>query len=269
MECANCTNFTLEGCDKCKAPYCSEECFDSHPCQQLGKSFDTWSDEYVVRRVRAGGAQGISAFEQLGKEIAHYKIQLRLRKRAPFEETPIRQLLVRLHSQYYEAATWWSQWAGGVERNALFLSRLLEDTIRALLSAEANTLRYMEDPDIQNASRELYEDLPELTVADRLFAQTEARKLNETTVNPRNFRDELRKINLYSDAQIDAIVDKWVKGPLEIVRITAIVMDLVVQQRRRITARALLRELAFDFAAFGEFLFSQGRNNALGEAFTQ
>lgn len=259
MECRNCVEQAASECDKCSELFCGEECFESHPCARIGKSFQSWLVTSVPEKKREGALSGITAFERLGVEIGHFKIQTRLRKRSPFQETPIRELLVNLHSQYYLAATYWAQWALGVDSDALALARLMEDTVRTVLSTEANTLRYLENERIDNVYRELYEDLEPLKPAEKIFASSEAERVLRTTVNPQRFAQKIKELDLYSQPEIDVIVSAWTEGPLEAVKTTVIIMDQVIKNRRRLLSKVLIKLLAYEFSQFGETLLSQLR----------
>lgn len=277
--CEICQVPTERGCSECKTTYyCSVSCqqkdWPQHQqqCEALIglETFDSVTRFHpALRTTRIGAAKGITAFAQLGKALALRIIQTELHDDPPFPLFEFRDVMVGLHSAYYEAATYWAVWFGRRPRRPLSheqakqFARLMEDTVDLHIELKIHALDLLvqardQPENVPDDYRQLMlpiEPLP--TQAARTRARVAFRNAQRSTINPTNFLAHLlNTVGMPRRAQ--ELTTAWKNNILEYLQVGLIYLRQYSQNPR--TARLpivkiFISDLITGFSQFGAELF--------------
>jgi len=224
------------------------------------KSFDEYSAGFgVPLQPKSGSAEGIAAFTRLGKRIGQRIIQVRMvdDPRMPFKVAPVREMMIALHSAYYEAATYFAEWFPGRHRDAKQFARLMEDAVDVALTLNASVLRTLLSADQRSPSvmRDMMPATDRRQVSDiERFAQLRRARVGRLQADI--WRQSLSDLFALPAAQVNAVAAVWRDAVLESLQVGLIYLQDWKSGGPALYASVFLRDLVQAFAQFGEALFS-------------
>lgn len=266
-------------CDRCASVYyCSVDCQRKdwlqhrENCDALigAETFESVTKWHpALRTTRVGTAKGITAFARLGKALALRIIQTELHDDPPFPLFEFRDVMVGLHSAYYEAATYWAIWFGRRPRRPLSheqakqFARLMEDTVDLHIGLSIHAIDRLvqarrQPENVPEDYRKLMLPIDPLASQRARFRVTaEVQNAQRSTIAPANFLAHLlNTVRMPRLAQ--EVATAWEQNILEYLQVGLIYLRQYAQNPR--TARLpmvklFISDLITGFAQLGAELF--------------
>jgi len=265
MSCSQCTavaTHTRLVAENQRQLFC-ENCYhrDSEVALVGLPSWEEFNGKYGVPQTpRRGPAVGITVFGQLGDAIAQRIIQVSMRTTLPFEEISLRDLMIKQHSAYYHASTYWAEWFSSQHREAKQLARLLEDTVDLLISINPKVLRLLLADKPSDVMREMLPPEEDTLTSGQIRNRaTKARRIRrDTIVNPSNWIQRLNGHTALFPRQYTVIENAWSEGPLDVLQVGLIYLTRWREQPSQF-ARLFQREMIDAFTTFGERMFTESQ----------